>query len=163
MAVEIERKFLLADARWRAEVTSSERLSQGYLGGDACSARVRVAGERAWLNIKSRVAGSTRLEFEYAIPLADAEHMLAAFCPGRVEKVRHLVPAGPYTWEIDEFLGENAGLVVAEIELDRADADFARPAWLGREVTDETRYYNLNLAREPFSRWPDRQALMGRE
>jgi adenylate cyclase len=159
MGVEIERKFLLCDASWRAQVERSERMLQGYLGGDAASVRVRIEGEVAWLNIKSRELGAKRLEFEYAIPLADAEILLARLCGEQVSKRRHIVRHGGKTWEIDEFFGDNAGLVVAEIELEHEHEDFARPGWLGAEVTDDARFYNVNLARVPFARWPDRAAF----
>ena len=163
MGVEIERKFLLRGEAWRAHAGDRTRMVQGYLGGESCSVRVRIEGSVAFLNIKSREAGPRRLEFEYPLPLADAEFMLQRFCPQRVEKWRHRIEAGPHVWEIDEFLGENAGLVVAEIELEAEDEPFARPDWLGAEVTDETRYYNLNLAAMPYSRWPDRDALASGE
>jgi adenylate cyclase len=154
MAVEIEHKFLLASDAWRAAVERSERLVQGYLGGERASVRVRIGGDSAFLNIKARERGAARLEFEYPIPLADAEQMLDALSlPGRVEKVRHHVHVDGAHFEIDEFLGDNAGLVVAEIELDAVGASFPRPAWLGREVTDEMRYYNVALAERPFAQW----------
>jgi adenylate cyclase len=154
MPIEIERKFLLTSDGWRAAVTHSERLAQGYLGGERASVRVRIGGEQAFLNIKARVRGAARLEFEYPIPLADAEQLLGELClPGRVEKIRHHVRHGGSLWEIDEFLGDNAELVVAEIELDRVDAAFDKPDWLGREVTDDERYYNLALAEHPYTQW----------
>jgi adenylate cyclase len=155
MAIEIERKFLPASDAWRAAVERTERLAQGYLGGERASVRIRIGAGRAFLNVKARVRGAARLEFEYPVPLADAECMLAELClPGRIEKLRHHVRHQGALWEIDEFLGENAGLVVAEIELDAVDAEFARPPWLGREVTDEARWYNLALAERPYARWP---------
>jgi adenylate cyclase len=163
MGTEIERKFLLRDARWRAQVTRRERLSQGYLGGERCSVRVRLAGEHAFLTIKSQSLGIQRDEFEYPIPPEDAEAMLAGYCEQRVEKVRHFVTIGAHLWEIDEFTGDNAGLVVAEIELDAPDETFERPAWLGDEVTEDARYYNINLVREPFARWPDRDSLRAKD
>ena len=156
MAVEIERKFLLAGDGWRNEVARSERLAQGYLtqaGSGGASVRVRIGGEHAWLNVKSAVAGVERFEYEYAIPRADAEQMLERFCAGRVEKVRHHVPHAGFDFEIDEFLGDNAGLIVAELELPSPTAPFARPPWLGREVSDEPRYYNLHLLAHPYSLW----------
>lgn len=157
MAIEIERKFLLASDAWRAQVAHSEYLAQGYLGGTRCSLRVRVGGQRAWLNIKSRTLGARRLEFEYPIPLADAQAMLRELADGPVvSKTRHHVPIGAWLWEIDEFDGDNAGLVVAEIELDHVDQAFDRPAWLGTEVTEDSRYYNINLARQPYCRWETR-------
>ncbi len=153
MAVEIERKFLTSDASWRERISDTTRMVQGYLGGERCSTRVRIEGERAFLNVKSRELGVRRSEYEFEIPRADAEAMLGEFCPERVEKLRHRVVHGGRTFEVDEFLGANAGLVVAELELEREDAQFERPAWLGREVTDDTRYYNISLAREPYARW----------
>jgi len=155
MPVEIERKFLLRDDGWRAHVEASQRLVQGYLtdAGGRCTVRVRIAGDEAWINLKSARAGIERLEYEYAIPKADAEQMLAAFCVGRIEKVRHRVTHAGMLFEIDEFLGDNAGLVVAELELPSADAAFERPAWLGREVSDVPRYYNIQLIHHPFARW----------
>jgi adenylate cyclase len=156
MPVEIERKFLVVADTWRHDVSHSERMAQGYLAGppsSRSSVRVRVAGERALLNIKSATLGVERDEYEYAIPPADAERILATLCGDRVEKIRHHVGAGPHVFEIDEFLGDNAGLLVAEIELAHADEPFERPAWLGREVTALVRYYNLNLASHPYSRW----------
>jgi adenylate cyclase len=154
MAIEIERKFLLATDDWRDAIESTTRLAQGYLGGERASVRVRIGGGEAFINIKARVKGSSRLEFEYPLPLADAETMLAELClPGRIEKLRHHVRHVGMLWEVDEFLGDNAGLVVAEIELDRADQPFERPGWLGREVTDDIRYYNVALADRPYSQW----------
>ncbi len=155
MAVEIERKFLVHGDGWRAQATSSERLRQGYLANTArASVRVRLAGPQAFLSVKSMTPGRSRLEFEYAVPVEDAAQLLDGLCEGpQVDKVRHLVPVGAHQWEVDEFLGDNAGLVVAEIELDAPDEAFVRPDWLGAEVTDAARYYNFNLAARPFSRW----------
>jgi len=154
MGIEIERKFLPANASWRDQVLRSQRLAQGYLGGERVSMRVRIGGERAWLTIKARVSGASRSEFEYPIPLADAEQLLAELAlPGRVEKVRHHIEHGGMLWEVDEFLGDNAGLVVAEIELPAVDTAFARPDWLGAEVTEQDRYYNSALAARPYSQW----------
>lgn len=159
MAIEIERKFLLAGDGWRDAVVRSQRFVQGYLtrpgAGEppACSVRVRIGGDSAWLNIKAAVSGIERLEFEYPIPRADAEQMLQRFCHGVVEKIRHYVPHAGRTFEIDEFAGDNTGLIVAEVELDSADADFERPQWLGREVSDKLRYYNVHLVDHPYARW----------
>jgi adenylate cyclase len=155
MAQEIERKFLLKSDAWRSQVASSQRMSQGYLQRGADSAiRVRIAGERAWLNIKKSLDGIHRLEYEYAIPLADAVEMLeqVALRP-IIDKTRHLVRIGRHTWEIDEFHADNAGLVVAEIELDHADEAFDRPEWLGEEVSTDTRYYNSSLSERPYNSW----------
>jgi adenylate cyclase len=156
MPVEIERKFLLAEDAWRQTVSRSELMAQGYLAGppaSRCSVRVRISGDVAHLNIKSATPGVQRDEYEYAIPPADAERMLATLAGARISKIRHHVEHDGHRFEIDEFLGENAGLVIAEIELDRPDADFPRPAWLGREVTHLARYYNHELASRPFALW----------
>jgi len=164
MPVEIERKFLLASDAWRRDVSRSEPMAQGYLAGppaSRCSVRVRIAGDDAWLNIKSLALGVERDEYEYAIPRADAERMLATLCGERVEKIRHHVTVGGHLFEVDEFLGDNAGLVVAEIELSHADEPFERPAWLGREVTPLARYYNVNLATHPYSRWSEAERAPG--
>lgn len=153
MALEIERKFLLADGRWRDRVSRSTRIAQGYLGGDACSVRVRIEDKQGSLNIKSKQLGVVRQEFEYGIPLQDAEALLELACGQVLRKLRHYIEMEGHVWEIDEFEGANAGLVVAEIELEAVDASFPRPDWLGEEVTDDARYYNVNLMREPYSRW----------
>ena len=155
MCIEIERKFLLANDDWRNEICESQFLRQGYLNNETrCSVRVRTCAERAWLNIKSVTIGAQRQEFEYEIPLEEANRMLdtLALRP-LIEKWRHLVKVGGHTWEIDEFEGGNAGLIVAEIELDFPDEPFDRPAWLGEEVTSDVRYYNTSLSRHPYRDW----------
>jgi len=161
VAVEIERKFLVVDDRWRAQADQVVPMAQGYLndqaamdtGGQRASVRVRLEGDEAHLNLKSRELGHTRQEFDYVIPVEDARALLALCVGGLIDKRRHLVEYGDHLWEIDEFLGENAGLVVAEIELSSADEAFDRPDWLGAEVTDASRYYNLALASRPYSQW----------
>jgi len=159
MAREIERKFRIRSEGWRALATSSRRFRQGYLAATGRAAvRIRIDGaEKAKLTVKSAVPGPTRDEFEYSLPVADAEAMLALCEGGIIEKVRHLVPAGSHTWEIDVFEGDNAGLVIAEIELESNAAAFARPDWLGEEVTDDPRYYNARLASQPFKDWGSTQ------
>ncbi|QOW18926.1 CYTH domain-containing protein [Lysobacter ciconiae] len=165
MAIEIERKFLVTGDGWRAAAHEVVPMAQGYLndlaamdtGAMKASVRVRIAGDAAHLNLKSRELGHTRQEFEYPIPVADARALLALSVGGLVDKRRHLVKVGGHLWEVDEFLGDNAGLVVAEIELADADESFQRPDWLGVEVTDESRYYNLALASHPFSQWSAQQ------
>lgn len=155
MALEIERKFLVAHGGWRREVARSATFRQGYLSGEngRASVRVRLEGEQARLNIKAAVMGCARAEYEYEIPPADAVEMLETLCIGRVDKIRHYVEREDCTWEIDEFRGDNEGLVVAEIELDHEGQEFPRPDWLGREVTDERRYYNHSLALHPYRSW----------
>jgi adenylate cyclase len=155
VAIEIERKFLLRDERWRAQVQRAEVMRQGYLAGSAhCSVRIRLTDRDARLNIKSATLGITRTEFEYVVPGADAEIMLRALCGTRtLEKTRHYVMHEGHEWEIDEFSGANAGLVVAELELGSADEVFARPPWLGEEVSHDPRYYNSCLVEHPYSAW----------
>ena len=155
MGTEIERKFLLKSDAWRDEVELSNRMTQGYLARSPDSTvRIRVTGESAELNIKSTQDGIHRLEYEYPIPLADAEELLkhVALRP-LIDKVRHIVRRGDHEWEIDEFRGENEGLVVAEIELSFADEAFEKPLWLGEEVSEDLRYYNSNLSERPYTTW----------
>lgn len=155
MAVEIEHKFLVRDERWRREVERSVRMRQGYLTSDArCSVRVRVAGDQGYLNVKSGTLGIQRSEYEYLIPLAEAEEILDTLCEQPLlEKTRHFVRFGGHLWEIDEFEGDNAGLIVAEVELSRTDEPFDRPDWLGEDVSHDIRYYNSQLARHPYRTW----------
>lgn len=155
MGTEIERKFLLASDAWRDQVEESVRLVQGYLArGERSAIRVRIKDETAHLNIKHTVDGIHRLEFEYPIPVADAQEILdqVALRP-LIDKTRHHVTHGGHLWEIDEFHGDNAGLIVAEIELDHPDEAFERPAWLGEEVSDDVRYYNSRLSEHPYTQW----------
>ncbi len=155
MAREIERKFLVKDDSWRAQVVKTARYRQAYLTeGGACSIRVRIDGERAFLNIKSATLGIMRSEYEYPIPLLDAEEMLEHFTIGlQIEKTRHFVDHAGHRWEIDVFEGANEGLVVAEIELQAEDESFALPPWAGEEVSDDPRYYNVCLAHHPYTEW----------
>lgn len=163
MALEIERKFLVIDDAWRTEATRVIPMAQGYVndqaamdsGAQQASVRVRLEGDEARLNLKSREIGHTRQEFDYLIPVDDARALLKLCVGGIIDKRRHLVEHAGHVWEVDEFLGDNAGLVVAEIELDSGDEWFERPAWLGMEVTDSARYYNLALASRPYSQWKD--------
>jgi adenylate cyclase len=153
VGVEIERKFRVRDDSWRAGVRLTERLRQGYLAQNAtCSVRVRVEGERGRINVKGVVIGTTRPEFEYPLPVEDARTLLATLCQQPlIEKDRHHVPHEGHRWEIDEFLGQNAGLVIAELELSHADEPFRRPPWLGTEVTDDRRFYNSSLVNYAWS------------
>lgn len=155
MAVEIERKFLLNSDLWRQQVAQSTRFRQGYLiGAKHASVRVRIEGDKANINIKSATLGVTRQEYEYPVPLVDAEELLDSLCDKPlIEKTRHLVVVGEHHWEIDEFHGDNQGLVVAEIELHHEDEDFTKPQWLGKDVSDDKRYYNVLLAQHPYSTW----------
>ena len=155
MAIEIERKFLVVNDDWRALAAPGVRYRQGYISGsETSSVRVRIEGEVARLNIKSATLGVTRREYEYAIPVSDAQEMLKHLCDGSlIHKWRYHVRHGEHLWEIDIFEGDNGGLVVAEIELDSEDEIFARPAWLGAEVSHDARYYNVYLAQHPFKEW----------
>lgn len=155
MALEIEHKFLLRDERWRDQVERSLRMRQGYLVSDATrSVRVRVAGGEGYLNIKSGTLGIARREYEYRIPLDEAEELLDTLCEKPLlEKTRHLLHYGDHLWEVDEFSGDNAGLIVAEVELGAVDEAFARPDWIGEEVSHDLRYYNSQLVRHPYKDW----------
>jgi adenylate cyclase len=161
MGIEIERKFLVCDDSWREAVEHSERIAQGYLigaqalrdGSARASVRARLAGEQAWLNIKAAQLGIERAEFEYAIPVSDARALLDTLCDGVLEKVRHHVRVDGVLFEVDEFLGDNSGLIVAEVELPAVDAAFPRPSWLGDEVSALLRYYNVNLIDHPYRQW----------
>lgn len=155
MPIEIERKFLLANENWRDEVVRSSRIRQGYLGKiDKASVRIRVQGAKANINVKSATLGLSRMEYEYEIPLDEAEEMLEQLCEKpQVDKTRFIVERGPHIWEIDEFYADNEGLLVAEIELGSEDEAFEKPEWVGEEVTEDSRYYNVNLRKHPFKQW----------
>ena len=152
MALEIERKFLVLGEGWRTG--GGVRFTQGYLNRDPQrTVRVRVAGGQGWLTIKGVTHGATRLEFEYPIALADAQALLA-LCDGPlIDKTRHTQTLSGSVWEVDEFHGDNAGLVVAEIELTHEAQPFERPDWLGEEVTHDARYFNSALAAHPYRSW----------
>ena len=154
MPIEIERKFLVTSDAWRGEVQGApRRLRQGYLAlTDRAVIRVRVAEDsQAWVGIKEHRIGRAHGEYEYPVPVAEATELLA-LCTGRlIEKRRFLVPVGGHTWEVDEFEGDNAGLVLAEIELDDVGESFMQPEWAGREVTDDRRFYNAALAFQPWT------------
>lgn len=154
MGVEIERKFLVSGDAWRT-LGAPVLLRQGYLSADPeRTVRVRIEGEQGVLTIKSKSEGASRGEWEYPIPLRDAEELLDRLCERPlVEKYRRRIDFQGFTWEVDEFLGENAGLVVAEIELPAEDTVFDLPDWIGKEVTGERRYYNSSLIRLPYSKW----------
>jgi CYTH domain-containing protein len=154
MAKEIERKFLVKGDAWRA-LAKGTTYRQGYLNSaKERTVRVRTAEDKAFLTIKGLTLGATRAEYEYAIPFDEGKAMLDALAEKPlIEKKRYKIPAGDLTWEIDEFLGDNAGLILAEVELKSEDQAFDRPAWLGDEVTGDTRYYNANLIKKPFTRW----------
>jgi adenylate cyclase len=154
MGQGIERKFLVVNDTWRNQA-EGKLYRQGYVPTtDARTVRVRTAGDRGYLTLKGPVAGITRSEFEYEIPIEDAQILLATLCdPPLIEKYRYRLPMGDVVWEIDEFLGENQGLIMAEVELSSAEQLVDLPSWVGREVTGDKRYYNSNLAREPYRQW----------
>jgi adenylate cyclase len=155
MGVEIERKFLLADCTWRRQVRTRSKFIQGYLSSTPeRTVRVRVCDQQAWLTIKGINRGATRAEYEYPIPVADALNMLTNLCEQPlIEKWRHTLSYQDHEWEIDEFDGANSGLIVAEIELQHEQEKFARPSWLGAEVTHDRRYFNSQLIAHPYSQW----------
>ncbi|MCB0914815.1 MAG: CYTH domain-containing protein [Actinobacteria bacterium] len=157
MGTEIERKFLVHGDSWREQVESERRIVQGYIAHtDTTTVRVRVVGEQAMLTIKGVSHGISRSEYEYPVPVADALSMLEELATDPViDKVRYLIPFGEHLWELDVFAGDNAGLVMAEIELADADEGFELPGWAGPEVSDDDRFYNVNLARRPFREWAD--------
>lgn len=154
MHQEIERKFLLANDDWRG-LAQGLRIRQGYLSLDPeRTVRVRLAGDKAWLTIKGKSSGASRLEFNTPLDPAEAEVLLdkLALRP-LIEKIRYVIPHKAHSWEVDEFFGDNKGLVLAEVELNREDEAVALPAWVGKEVTEDARYYNASLVKRPFSAW----------
>ncbi len=155
MAVEIERKFLVANDSWRSQVESESVLVQGYLTAQpGLAIRVRIAGDRAELNIKGGTSGISRREYEYDIPLADAQEIIANLVSGSViDKTRYKVRCGEHLWDLDLFHGDNEGLVVAEVELSSEDEAFTMPEWAGEEVSHDQRYYNANLIKHPYRDW----------
>jgi len=155
VAREIERKFRVVGEGWRTDC--GVRIRQGYLSTvPERSVRVRVAGGRATLTVKGPSEGIARAEYEYQIPVAEAEQMLDRLCVRPlIEKIRHRVDHGGRCWEVDEFVGENEGLVIAEIELDDESQAIDRPAWLGEEVSHDPRFFNASLVRSPYATWGD--------
>ena len=159
MGIEIERKFLLKNDDWKELVTQTHVIKQGYLqsglgASHKSSVRIRISNDEANINIKSVELKTVRQEFEYAIPLDDAEQLLSTLCDESViEKTRYHVIYASHLWEIDIFEGENKGLEIAEIELKDIDESFALPDWIGPEVSDDERYYNIYLINTPYSMW----------
>ena len=154
MAQEIERKYLVKGTAWKS-LGKGTAYRQGYLSSvKERTVRVRIAGEKAFLTIKGVNKGVTRTEFEYAVPLEEAAAMLDGLCERPlIEKTRFVIPAGGYTWEVDEFHGDNDGLTVAEVELASADEKPSLPEWVGEEVSSDPRYFNSNLVKHPFKSW----------
>ena len=154
MAKEIERKFLVQDDSWRGQ-QAGKAYRQGYLSTEKeRTVRIRTAGDQAFMTVKGVSSGATRSEYEYEIPVRDANEMLDHLCKKPlIEKTRYRVQHDDLLWEIDEFAGENGGLVLAEVELKDENQEVSRPKWVGREVTDDPRYFNVNLVAHPFSKW----------
>lgn len=155
MGIEIERKFLVKKDKWEQVVKEERSLfRQGYILSDQQkTVRVRLTDTEAFLTIKGQTVGVARPEFEYNIPTEDARHMLDNFCISELSKIRYFIPHDGHTWEVDEFLGQNEGLIVAEIELASEDEPFALPEWVDKEVTSEKKYTNSNLAVKPYRSW----------
>lgn len=154
MAQEIERKFLVTGS-FKEQATRQTRIVQGYLSSvPERTVRVRIKGEKGFLTIKGigNASGAARFEWEREVPVDEVEQLLAICEPGVIDKVRYLVPAGEHTFEVDEFHGENEGLIVAEVELGSEDEAYVRPSWLGREVTGDPKYFNSMLMKHPFTR-----------
>ncbi|MGK2906682.1 MAG: CYTH domain-containing protein [Desulfuromonadales bacterium] len=155
MGIEIERKFLVHGSEWKAGLSGTE-YRQGYLSTDPQrTVRVRLAGEQGYLTIKGASEAASRLEFEYPIPADEAVQLLERLCrKPLIEKIRYRVPHAGMSWDVDEFLGDNLGLVMAEIELDHEDQMVELPPWAGQEVTGDSRFYNACLAECPLASWP---------
>lgn len=159
MAREIERKFLVKGSEWKDVARQKKHFAQGYLNnfkesGSKSSVRVRIEGDQANINIKSLEIGLSRDEYEYSIDLADAKKILADLSVGPVvEKIRYWVDFEGHVWEVDEFKGDNQGLIVAEVELDSEEVQPKLPPWVTEEVTSLPRYYNISLSQRPFNQW----------
>jgi len=155
MPKEIERKFLIKPEAWKELIKpAGKHYKQGYLTGtDDVTIRVRIAESKGFLTLKGKTTGISRDEFEYEIPYHDAINIMNSFTSVGTEKIRYKIPIGNLIWEVDEFLGANAGLIVAEVELQTEDEVFDKPSWLANEVSDDPRYFNSNLATHPYSNW----------
>ena len=154
--VEIERKFLVNSTDFKERASAKNQIAQGYLNSNPeRTVRVRIKGESGFLTIKGKgnESGTTRLEWETEIPLADAKPLLALCEKGIIDKIRYEITVGKHTFEVDEFFGENEGLLLAEVELHDENESFEKPSWLGKEVTNDERYYNAYLSKNPFSSW----------
>lgn len=155
MGIEIERKFLVKDDSWRS-LGQGVLLTQGYLAGSEHSTvRVRIAGDVAYLTVKGKVKNLTRQEFEYEIPVSDAQAILKLCYPRVVEKTRYKIYLQDLIWEVDEFVGANQGLVMAEVELTSPEQSVPLPEWIAQEVSDDPRYFNSYLASHPYGTWSD--------
>ena len=156
MALEIERKFLLKDDSWKSQVVRSHVLRQGYLASSpGPTVRIRTSDQRAFLTIKGKTSGISRVEFEYEVPMEEALELLKLSANAPIEKTRHIVKANGHVWEIDVFEGANLGLVLAEVELQSEDEQIVLPSWIGPEVSGDSRYFNSYLSENPFSNWKE--------
>ena len=156
MAQEIERKFLVKNHDFKKQATRAIRIVQGYLSSvPERTVRVRIKGDKGYLTVKGigNESGASRFEWEIEIPTGDAENLLKICEPGVIDKTRYLVPVGNHTFEVDEFYGDNEGLILAEVELKSEDEEFEKPDWLGEEVTGDVRYYNAMLMKHPYREW----------
>ena len=156
MGMEIERKFLLKDDSWRAKAMGT-KYRQGYLNSTReRTVRVRTIDDKGFLTIKGVNRGATRMEYEYEIPVAEAEAMLSELCEKPlIEKYRYKIEYRGLIWEVDEFFGENQGLIMAEVELESEDQRYEKPQWIGEEVTGDPKYFNSNLINNPYRKWQD--------
>lgn len=152
--IEIERRFLLKNDNWRELIEKSTLIKQGYISVEKeCTIRVRIMGQQAWLTLKGYISDATRHEFEYPIPLAEAEKMMQTLCIFKIEKIRHLITHQNTIFEIDEFLDNNAPLIVAEIELSNEQTNIPFPDWLGEEITSNGKFTNAYLSTHPYGNW----------
>ena len=154
MGFEIERKFLVKNDLWRVSA-SGKKFYQGYLSTiPQRTVRIRIVGEKGYLTVKGNARGATRLEYEYLIPISDAQGMLYELCEKPIiEKIRYPIKYKEFVWVVDEFFGENQGLILAELELTYEDQSFEKPAWVGQEVTQDSKYFNANLVGYPYLKW----------
>lgn len=163
MAREIERKYLVTGTDWKQQAKQKVHFAQGYLNdfqepGSKSSVRIRIEGDSANINIKSLEIGLSRDEYEYPIDLIDAKKMLVDLSVGSVvEKIRYWIDYEGHTWEVDEFQGDNSGLIVAEVELDSEEIEPSLPSWATTEVTSLPRYYNISLSQRPFNQWSEEE------
>ena len=154
MGKEIERKYLVTSRSFKKNASYVQEIRQGYLSIDEQKVvRLRTLDDKGFITIKSKVTDFTRNEFEYEIPKDEAIEMMQTLCPGLLEKTRYVVSFEGMKWEVDEFFNENQGLILAEIELESENQSFEKPSWLGKEVTQDYRYYNAYLSRHPFRKW----------
>lgn len=154
MGKEIEKKFLVKNTAFIAQAKTQQIIRQGYISSETDrTVRVRTKGEKGFLTIKGKTVGITRPEFEYEIPYREAIELLQSFCDDIIEKTRYVIMQYDKAWEVDIFSGTNNGLILAEIELDSEEEEIILPDWIDNEVSDDPRYYNANLAKQPFSKW----------